>query len=527
MSSGVLWIRVSSEPQSHGYSLDAQERLLEEVAAKHNIPITKKFKVAESAKASEARKNFHEMVGFIETNEITHLIVYSTSRLARNYKDFYTIQKLIDERNLTVLVQSDNKIINRSSLPHDRFVFRLMGDLAQLDNEQKGQWTKDGLMEKVRSGGMAGLAPEGYLNTFDPNDPEPDPKKKRRTVVLENEDKVALIRLAFELYAEGGWTIDTVTKELNRRGLRTKSTSRRPDAPITWHAMQLMLKNPAYFGYNEYKGELYLGKHKPIITKQLFDQVQMRLKENCYCPQSHQGKFFAFKKFLKCGYCGSSIKAWNAYGDGKTRNYYACNRGHCEQGTYAEPEIDNLFAEVMSDFYIDEALAEKIREQLKETHADSVAFERRELKRLHTIYNRKKEHLNKLYTDRLDDVITVDMYKERQVEIQGELKTIEEQIENLGKHNLKFKEEGSQILELLNGFKKIYVSQDLRGRAKILAVLLDKCIIRGSKSGNHTGSKIDKEDTEFLWKQPFDTLFKMGRLSKEYNHVRRSGVKGE
>ncbi|MFH1030568.1 MAG: recombinase family protein [bacterium] len=37
---------------------------------------------------------------------------------------------------------------------------------------------------------------------------------------------------------------------------------------------QYMLKNKIYYGMIEYNGELYDGKHVPIITKKLFDLCQ-------------------------------------------------------------------------------------------------------------------------------------------------------------------------------------------------------------------------------------------------------------
>ena len=40
---GVLWVRVSSEPQSRGYSPDVQLRELREAAAKRSIEVIKEL----------------------------------------------------------------------------------------------------------------------------------------------------------------------------------------------------------------------------------------------------------------------------------------------------------------------------------------------------------------------------------------------------------------------------------------------------------------------------------------------------
>ena len=55
-NTAVLWIRVSSEPQSHGYSPEAQEDLLKKAAEK--LEVVQTFRVTESAKTSENRRRF-------------------------------------------------------------------------------------------------------------------------------------------------------------------------------------------------------------------------------------------------------------------------------------------------------------------------------------------------------------------------------------------------------------------------------------------------------------------------------------
>lgn len=40
-----------------------------------------------------------------------------------------------------------------------------------------------------------------------------------------------------------------------------------------------ILQNPFYYGYFLYKGEFYEGRHQPIISKALFDKVQLVIAE--------------------------------------------------------------------------------------------------------------------------------------------------------------------------------------------------------------------------------------------------------
>lgn len=70
----VLWIRVSSEPQSHGYSLEGQEDLLKKAAEK--LEVVETYRVTESAKTSEDRRRFKEMVEYVKANSVGHIVAY-------------------------------------------------------------------------------------------------------------------------------------------------------------------------------------------------------------------------------------------------------------------------------------------------------------------------------------------------------------------------------------------------------------------------------------------------------------------
>ena len=81
---GVIWVRVSSIDQSAGYSPDAQLRALREAAARKSIEVIKEFNVSESAKTSEARKQFRELIQFINEHRPECLIAYAIDQITRN-----------------------------------------------------------------------------------------------------------------------------------------------------------------------------------------------------------------------------------------------------------------------------------------------------------------------------------------------------------------------------------------------------------------------------------------------------------
>jgi Recombinase len=77
-----------------------------------------------------------------------------------------------------------------------------------------------------------------------------------------------LIRQAFELYAEGKFTIVPLVDELYRMGLRNRVSTR-----VTRNGLSTILNNPFYVGVIRIKktGDVYAGNHEPLITDAYLD----------------------------------------------------------------------------------------------------------------------------------------------------------------------------------------------------------------------------------------------------------------
>ena len=109
-----------------------------------------------------------------------------------------------------------------------------------------------------------------------------------------------------------------------------------------------ILDNTFYYGSFEYpkgSGQWYQGKHEPIVTKELYDEVQTQLKGNEL--KTRTDKEFAFTKLMTCGLCGSGISADEKYkklknGKFNTHIYYGCTKAkdkNCKSGYLNETEL--------------------------------------------------------------------------------------------------------------------------------------------------------------------------------------------
>lgn len=135
-----------------------------------------------------------------------------------------------------------------------------------------------------------------------------------------------------------------------------------------------LLQNPFYYGTFEYpknSGNVYQGKHEPIVSKELFDKVQEQLKRDNIVRQS---KEFAFTKLMVCGLCGSGISAEEKYkqlknGTSARYIYYGCGRAkdrHCKNPYIREEELTNQLIKLMDKIDLNDLGVQiKFEEELK------------------------------------------------------------------------------------------------------------------------------------------------------------------
>src|SRR3989344_9505735 len=84
----VIYARVSSKEQEDtGYSLAAQEKLLQDYAGSRNLEVSKAYRISESASGKQIRKTFIEMLDYANSKKINVILCEKIDRLTRNLKD--------------------------------------------------------------------------------------------------------------------------------------------------------------------------------------------------------------------------------------------------------------------------------------------------------------------------------------------------------------------------------------------------------------------------------------------------------
>jgi site-specific DNA recombinase len=111
-SKALAYARVSSkEQEKEGFSIAAQQKLLQSYATQNAITIEKEFVDVETAKTT-GRTSFTEMVNYIKKHPaVRTVLVEKTDRLYRNLKDWV----LLDELDIEIHLVKEGEVLSRDS----------------------------------------------------------------------------------------------------------------------------------------------------------------------------------------------------------------------------------------------------------------------------------------------------------------------------------------------------------------------------------------------------------------------------
>jgi hypothetical protein len=208
--------------------------------------------------------------------------------------------------------------------PAGRFAAEMQAVSAAHYSRNLSDEATKGFYGRLKQGVYPGPAPLGYANQGAGR-----PKAFDEAVA-------PLVRMAFELYATGKFSVRTLADEMRQRGLR-KRTGR----PLRLGEMAQLLRNPFYIGIMRIKrtGETFDGKHPALISTGLFRRVQALLDGRKVRPVRQHT--FVFQQRLRCG-CGRLLVGERQKG----HIYYRCHRFGCHE-CVREEVVDDAWRQLM------------------------------------------------------------------------------------------------------------------------------------------------------------------------------------
>ena len=335
-----LYARKSSESdERQAMSIESQLNEMRSMSEHEGLNVTCELQESHSAKESGQRPIYNQLIKGLREHEYNAVLTWAPDRLSRNAGDLGSIVDLMDQGKLLHIRTYSQTFTNN---PNEKFLLMILCSQAKLENDNKSINVKRGIKTKCEMGWRPGVAPLGYINRAFGGVKDIIPDPERAEVMTEMFYK-----------ASQGWSGRKLKDWFDELGVTNRS-----GAPMKLSQILALLKNPFYYGEFQYPeapdGRWFRGAHKPLISKELFEQVQQ--SRGVY-KGVWGSKTFAFRGLLKCGSCGAEITAEEKFkklksGEFSRHVYYHCTKKvdrNCPEKYINETDLRELLLKFIEE----------------------------------------------------------------------------------------------------------------------------------------------------------------------------------
>src|SRR3989338_5407761 len=384
-------------------SISDQLAELKDLALKEQLEVVDVFVEKQTAKIP-GRPVFNEMMARMEKGEASGILAWHPDRLARNSVDGGKIIYLVDTG---VIVEMKFPTFWFDPTPQGKFMLSIAFSQSKYYVDNLSENIKRGHRNKVKDGIWPQMSPLGYVNV------------KGKGIIPDIEN-AKLIKKTFEAYSSGSFTLRQLRDKFNELGLKRKSGKE-----LAVSNYQQILKNPIYTGLMRYNGEIFEGKHEPIITKKLFDSVQEVMMRKSK-PKGKGLKEYIYRGFFRCGECSCFITTETQKG----HNYLRCTKrkNPCEQ-KYVREEI--ITSQVRTELqkvslphdWANWMIAENEKDRKSETQSSEV-FSQKTKDEISLLDSK----IEKLMTAYLENALSLDEYRDAKSALVGSKQLLKEKL---------------------------------------------------------------------------------------------------
>ena len=446
----ALYIRVSTSDQAvHGYSLEAQQKLLEEYAAAHDMEVVGLY-ADEGKSASKSLEKRTELLRLLEDakgGKFSVVLFKDITRWSRNAAAYYKVQEVLDAAKVGWIAVEQPYL--ETMTPTGRFQVSVMLGTAQLEAEQTGQRIKFVQEAEIKRGHFPfppHCAPTGYTTE----------KREGGNYLVIDEQTAPVIRTIFSTF-RGTYNLQRCVEKVRELyGIEYSETT-----------INRILRNPVYKG--EFRG--LPGFCEPIVEPSLFDMLQR--PKRTYTASKHRGEYI-FSGLVKCASCGKTMRGLCP--DDKY-HMYQCRNG-CRV-TITQRDLEQYVLSMIGPEL--NAYRVIVRQRKKDNKA--VEQERKKLQE-------KLRRLVDLYTD---SMIDRPEYDRRRREIEDRLGSLEP-APNLPEIRTNFREMYDKLTpEKKNVFWKAFVGSIEVSRDRVITLTFHTAKVLAERMAKYDAGLLSQE----------------------------------
>ncbi|MDW8396879.1 MAG: recombinase family protein, partial [Anaerolineae bacterium] len=308
----AIYVRVSSEEQTDGHSLDEQQLRCREFCQRRGYHIVAEYVEVESAKNIADRPQFQRMIADARAGRFRVIVCHKLDRFSRDVVDGLTVLKDLTQYGVAFTSASEEFDF---TTPVGEMVLTLLLAFARWYRRNLIAETTKGKQGRARKGMTnASVLPFGY-------------KRDESGQPVPSED-APVVREMFERYSTGLFTDLQIAEWLNGLGKTTNGVWGK--RPFSRDTVRAMLLNPFYAGWVVYRGlsdrenarrermrqskravKLIPGQHEPIISRELYERCQAirGLRRRAAGRPAAGDRVYLLSRLAQCAHCGGLLRA--------------------------------------------------------------------------------------------------------------------------------------------------------------------------------------------------------------------------
>jgi site-specific DNA recombinase len=410
----ALYVRVSTDEQTLGYSLDAQEDELRKYANEQNYEIYDLYKDGGFSGKDFNRPDIQRLIQDAEEDKIDTILVWKIDRLSRNNADVLSlIDNVLKPRDKNIVITQGN--IN-SATNHGYMFISLFSTWAHFERANIIERVSMGMNKRAAMGEWNGGSILGYCSE----------DKKLKVCSREKE----IVQEIFNLRAQGlGYK--AIVNIMNDKGVRTK---RGKDFSIA--GVKSILSNQVYIGkivwgkYRQWSSKRRAGKkepiiidgiHEPIIDINLWNRVQEinEIHNKTFSNNRNFNGNFFLTGILKCPQCNSGMVMSKSkkYKQPGYHLYYMCQgyhskgKSYCSSNLIKKEYIEEKLISIIAKLITDIDLVRDIFTEINRGASYKREQAEESLQRIKTEQKKVSTQLNKVDNDYMTEKIDIDSYQ--------------------------------------------------------------------------------------------------------------------
>ena len=339
----VIYARYSSDNQREE-SIEGQIRECTAYAEKNGITIVKHYIDRAVSAKTDNRPQFQQMIKDSDKKLFDIVLVWKLDRFARNRYDSARYKTQLKKNGVKLV--SATEIISEG--PEGIILESVLEGYAEYYSADLSEKVIRGMTENALKGMFTGGAiPFGYTINADRRF-EIDPLT------------APFVAETFQRYNDGQ-TMREIRDWLNEKGIKNKR-----GGLMSFNTIQHMLSNRRYIGELKYRDILIPDAIPPIVSVELFDDVQEKMLKNKKAPARRKAEDdYLLTTKLHCGYCGALMFGESGTSrTGEVHRYYKCatakKKKGCKKKTVRKQWLEDLVVNQTMQLVRDDAAMESI-----------------------------------------------------------------------------------------------------------------------------------------------------------------------